>query len=97
MNEKLSHNEGVREVIKQLCRRFGRIKEKNAEKRKYISENVETVCIGEKIETRGERFGIRDCVCELIDYAEEIGFSEKELFEWQGGINGKVEYDIDGE
>ena len=31
MNEKLSHNEGVREVIKQLCKRFGRIKEKNAE------------------------------------------------------------------
>ena len=54
-----------------------------------MSENVETVCIGEKIEARGERFGIRDCVCELIDYAVEIGFSEKELFEWQGVINGK--------
>ena len=89
MNEKLSQNEDVREVIKKLCERFGKIKEKNAEKRKYMSENVETVCIGEKIEARGERFGIRDCVCELIDYAEEIGFSEKELFEWQGAINGR--------
>ena len=33
MNEKLSQNEGVREVIKQLCKRFGRIKERNAERR----------------------------------------------------------------
>lgn len=89
VSEKLSQNEGVREVIKELCKRLGRIKEKNAEKRKYMSENVETVCIGEKIKATGERFGIRDCVCELIDYAEEIGFSEKQLFKWQGKINGR--------
>ena len=89
MNEKLSKNEGVIDVIKQLCKRFGKIKERNAEKRKYMSENVETVCIGEKLKAMGERFGIRDCVCELIDYAEEIGFSEKQLFEWQGKINGR--------
>lgn len=89
MNEKLSQNEGVREVINQLCKRLGKIKERNEERRKNISENVETVCIGEKIEATGERFGIRDCVCELIDYAEEIGFSEKQLFEWQGTINGR--------
>ena len=89
MNEQLSQNEGVREVVKQLCKRLGKIKERNAERRKNISENVETVCIGEKIEARGERFGIRDCVCELIDYAEEIGFSERQLFEWQGTINGR--------
>ena len=89
MNEKLSQNEGVREVIKELCERFGRIKEKNAEKRKYISENVEAVSISERLKATGERFGIRDCVCELVDYAEEIGFSEKELFEWQGKINGR--------
>ena len=87
--EKLSQNEGVREVIKELCKRFGRIKEKNEERRKNISENVETVCIGEKLKAMGERFGIRDCVCELIDYAEEIGFSERQLFEWQGKINGR--------
>ena len=31
MNEKLSHNEGVREVIKQLCKRLDRKKKKNAE------------------------------------------------------------------
>lgn len=89
MNEQLSQNEGVREVIKQLCKRFGRIKEKNAEKRKYMNENVESVSIGERLKATGERFGIRDCVCELIDYAEEIGFSEKQLFEWQGTINGR--------
>ena len=87
--EKLSQNEGVREVINQLCKRLGKIKERNAERRKYINENVETVCIGEKLKATGERFGIRDCVCELIDYAEEIGFSEKELFEWQVAINGR--------
>ena len=89
MNEKLSQNEGVREVIKELCERFGRKKEKNEERRINISENVETVCIGERLKSTGERFGIRDCVCELIDYAEEIGFSEKQLFEWQGKINGR--------
>lgn len=89
MKEKLSQNEGVREVINQLCKRFGRIKAKNEERRKNISENVETVCIGEKLKAMGERFGIRDCVCELIDYAEEIGFSERQLFEWQGKINGR--------
>ena len=89
MNEKLSQNEGVREVIKQLCERFGKIKERNAERRKNISENVESVSIGERLKATGERFGIRDCVCELIDYAEEIGFSEKQLFEWQGKINGR--------
>ena len=89
MNEKLSQNEGVREVIKQLCKRLGKIKERNAERRKYMNENVETVCIGEKLKAMGERFGIRDCVCELIDYAEEIGFSERQLFEWQGKINGR--------
>ena len=87
--EKLSQNEGVIDVIKQLCERFGRIKEKNAERRKYMNENVEAVSIGEKIKATGERFGIRDCVCELIDYAEEIGFSERQLFEWQGTINGR--------
>lgn len=66
-----------------------RIKEKNEERRKNISENVETVCIGERLKATGERFGIRDCVCELIDYAEEIGFSERQLFEWQGTIDGR--------
>ena len=72
MNEKLSQNEGVREVIKELCERFGRIKEKNAERRKNISENVETVCIGEKLKAMGERFGIRDCVCDGVqDFAKQ--------------------------
>ena len=43
MNEQLSQNEGVREVVKQLCKRLGKIKERNAEKRKYMNGNVEVV------------------------------------------------------
>ena len=40
MNEKLSQNEVVREVSKQLCKRFGRIKEKNAENVFNIEETL---------------------------------------------------------